>query len=211
MIPAWLKPVKMPFLYRLVLCMAYMYAKLFLGLKIKMTGTLPQCAALIAANHSSYLDPLLVSVSFPEEVHFLARKSLFNNGLFGWFIRNLNAHPISGDGKDMAVFRTVSEVLDLGKKVLLFPEGRRSFDGQLQPLKQGVALMALKNHVPIIPCWVEGSSRAWPRNKRLPHLFGKITCIFGEPIYPKEGEDTKASLKIMMAELEEALLNLRPR
>jgi 1-acyl-sn-glycerol-3-phosphate acyltransferase len=210
MMPAWLKPVKMPWLYRIVLCVAYLYAKIFLRLSIKVSGQFPKGAGLIAANHASFLDPLLVSVSFPEEIHFLARKSLFENRLFGSFIRNLNAHPISGDGKDMAIFRAVSEILDHNQKVLLFPEGKRSFDGQLQPLKQGVALMALKNQVPIIPCWIEGSLKVWPRHKRLPHLFGKVTCIFGPPIYPAVGEDTKECLKIMMKELEEALVKLQP-
>lgn len=206
--PAWLKSDKMPLLYRVVLFVAYLYAKIFLRLKIKVLGAIPKGAGLIAANHCSFLDPLLVAVSFPEEIHFLARKTLFDNKYFGWFITNLNSHPISGDGKDMAVFRAVSAILDKEKKVLLFPEGKRSFDGTLQPLKQGVALMALKNDVPIIPCWIEGSIKAWPRHRKLPHIFGKITCVFGNPIYPAKGEDTKECLKIMMAELEEALIKL---
>jgi 1-acyl-sn-glycerol-3-phosphate acyltransferase len=209
--PAWLSRQKMPLLYRLVLFLAYVYTKIFLRLKVKILGNLPQKAALIAANHCSYLDPVLVAVSFPQEIHFLARKTLFDNPLFGTFIKNLNAHPIHGDGKDMAIFRTVTEVLQLDKKVLLFPEGKRSYDGELLALKQGVALMALKNNVPIIPCWVEGSVKVWPRGKSLPHLFGKVSCIFGEPIYPKEGYDTKDNLKFMMDKLEESLKNLRPR
>ncbi len=209
--PAWFRITKMPLLYRLVLCLAYFYAKIFLGLKVKIKGSLPQGAALIAANHCSYLDPVIVSVSFPEEIHFLARKSLFSNKIFGWFIRNLNAHPLSGDGKDMAVFRTVAQVLDQGQKVLLFPEGKRSFDGQLGTLKQGVALIAIKNGVPIIPCWVEGSLKAWPRHKKLPHLIAKVSCTFGEPIVPVHHEDTKEALRVMMEQLEEAMINLRPR
>jgi 1-acyl-sn-glycerol-3-phosphate acyltransferase len=209
--PAWIRPVKMPLLYRIVLCIAYLYAKLFLRLKIQFRGQLPEGAALIAANHTSFLDPIIASVSFPEEVHFLARKGLFDNPLFGAFIRNLNAHPISGDGKDMAVFRAVSEILRNGKKVLLFPEGKRSYDGSLQPLKQGVALMALKSDVPIIPCWIEGTLQAWPRDKKLPHLFGSVTCVFGEPIQPIKSDETKESLNLMMKKLEEAMLNLRPR
>jgi 1-acyl-sn-glycerol-3-phosphate acyltransferase len=209
--PAWIRPIKMPLLYRCVLCIAYFYAKIFLKLKVVVKGNIPEGAALIAANHTSYLDPVIVSVSFPEEIHFLAKKSLFSNPLFGSFIRNLNAHPISGDGKDMAVFRAVTEILNNGQKVLLFPEGKRSFDGELEPLKQGVALMSVRNHVPIIPCWIEGSLKAWPRHKKLPHLFGKVTCIFGEPLMIPEMEDTKEQLKILTEKLTVEMLNLRPR
>lgn len=209
--PAWLSTQTMPFLYRIVLCICYFYAKIFLRLKVKVIGNIPKGAALIAANHASFLDPLIVSVSFPEEMHFLARKTLFDHKLFGTLIRNLNAHPISGDGKDMAVFRAVTEILNQQKKVLLFPEGKRSFDGELLPLKHGVALMALKNDVPIIPCWVEGSVKAWPRHKKLPHLFSRISCYFGDPIYGIKEEDTKEAIKKMMDQLEQAMLNLRPR
>lgn len=211
MTPAWLKPIKMPVLYRFILFIAYLYAKIFLRLKVQVKGKVPKGAALIAANHASFLDPALVAVSFPEEIHFLARKSLFDNPIFGAFIRSLNAHPISGDGKDMAVFRAVSEILQNNQKVLLFPEGKRSFDGELLPLKQGVALMAHKNNVPIIPCWIEGSIKVWPRHKKLPHLFGKVKCYFGEPIYPVMEKDVKESIRIMMESLENNMLNLRPR
>lgn len=209
--PAWLRAVKMPLLYRVILCLAYLYAKIFLRLKVTIKGKIPTGPALIAANHTSFLDPPIVAVSFPEEIHFLARKSLFNNPIFGSFIRNLNAHPISGDGKDMAVFRAVTEILTDGKKVLLFPEGKRSFDGELLPLKQGVALMAHKNNVPIIPCWIEGSLTTWPRHKKLPHIFGKVSCYFGDPVYPDKDVDVKESIRVMMENLEQAMKDLRPR
>lgn len=209
--PAWLNVQKMPLLYRFILFIAYVYAKIFLRLKIEIKGSIPNGAALIAANHTSYLDPLIVAVSFPEEIHFLAKKSLFDNPLFGSFIRNLNAHPISGDGKDMAVFRAVTEILVNKQKVLLFPEGKRSYDGELEPLKQGVALMSIRNNVPVIPCWIEGSLKAWPRRRKLPHLFGKVTCIFGSPIEVPNIEDTKEQMKVMMENLRESMLSLRPR
>lgn len=209
--PAWIRAIKMPFLYRFVLFLAYLYAKIFLRLKVKVKGEIPEGAALIAANHCSYLDPIVVAVSFPEEIHFLAKKSLFDNPIFGSFIRNLNAHPVSGDGKEMAVFRAVNEILLNGQKVLLFPEGKRSFDGELCPLKPGVALMSIRNNVPIIPCWIEGSIQAWPRKKKLPHLFGHITCIFGKPLEVPKTDDTKEQLKILTEKLEEELKNLRPR
>lgn len=209
--PAWIRPVKMPLLYRFILCIAYLYAKIFLRLKIQVKGKIPEGAALIAANHVSYLDPIIGAVSFPEEIHFLARKSLFDNPFFGAFIRNLNAHPIKGDGKDMAVFRTVTEILGNGQKVILFPEGQRSFDGKLGPMKPGVAMMAIRNNVPIIPCWIEGAHKVWPRKKSLPHLFGKVTCIFGEAIYPPEGDETKVIMHEVMERLEQSLENLRPR
>lgn len=210
--PAFLNMQKMPLLYRCILFLAYCYCKFFLRLRVQIKGKIPKGPALIAANHTSYLDPPLVAVSFPEEIHFLARVGLFKNPVFGWFIRNLNAHPIHGDGKDMAVFRTVSEILSNNQKVLIFPEGKRSFDGELEPLKQGVALMSLKNQCcPIIPCWIDGALKAWPRKRKLPHLFGKITVYFGEAVNVQEKDDVRENLKQIMSELEEKMKALRPR
>jgi len=97
------------------------------------------------------------------------------------------------------------------QKVLIFPEGKRSFDGELEPLKQGAALMALKNNCPIIPCWIDGAIKTWPRKKKLPHLFGKITVHFGEEVKVSEKEDVRDNLKQIMEELELKMRALRPR
>src|SRR5438552_5797557 len=86
--------------------------------------------AIIAANHASFLDPPLIAVSWPEPIHFLARKELFEKPLLQPIITGLNAHPLGGTN-DLSSLKLACKLLQEGKKILVFPEGTRSHDGKL--------------------------------------------------------------------------------
>jgi 1-acyl-sn-glycerol-3-phosphate acyltransferase len=141
--------------------------------------------AIIVANHASFFDPPLVAVSNNEEIHFLARASLFKKPILGFVIRHLNAYPLTGTSRDLTSFKLVSSLLQQGKKVLLFPEGVRTFDGKISPLKSGIGLLSIKNECPIIPTLLYGTYGVWNRHRKYPKPFGKTACVFGKPIYPE--------------------------
>jgi 1-acyl-sn-glycerol-3-phosphate acyltransferase len=176
----------MTLLYAIASCLF----RFFYGLVYRNTITF-ECdvktirgAAIIAPNHVSYLDPQLILGAWPGSLNFFASDYLFKNPLFGWVLRNLQAHPILR-GKELATLRSALQLLKEGKKVVLFPEGTRSLDGTLKELRDGVAFLALQAKCPIIPCYVHGAYQAWPRSRKFPRLFGVRTrCIFGSPISP---------------------------
>ncbi len=143
---------------------------------------IPEGKALLAPNHLSFLDPPLVAASVNEPCYFLAKQSLFNAPLLGTLFRHLNVLPVRRNQQNIEMFKIVGKLLEEGKKVIVFPEGKRSSDGTLQPLKKGVAMLALKSKTPIVPVIIKGSFEAWPRDKKGPRLFGKTACYFGEPI-----------------------------
>src|ERR1700761_1988428 len=90
--------------------------------------------AIIAPNHTSFYDPPLIGISWPEEISFLARKSLF--GVFlGPVITKLNAYPVTGTQQDLSSIKLICSLLKQDKKVVIFPEGLRSIDGNLQRIK----------------------------------------------------------------------------
>lgn len=156
---------------------------LFYHLKIYGKNKIPKGAAIIAPNHTSFLDPPLMGAIWPEEVHYLARASLFRNPILRFFVKALNAHPVHGSAQDIASFKMIYALLMQGKKVVIFPEGIRSQDGSLQPIKTGVAMLALKAKCPIIPVYIAGTFDAWPRRNRWPKLWGqRITCVCGNAI-----------------------------
>jgi len=97
-------------------------------------------------------------------------------------IRNLNTHPVSGEAGDIGVMKTILSLLEQGKKVVLFPEGTRSKNGELQPFKHGISMLVARSKTAIIPVYVDGAYRAWNRSQKFPRLFVKVTCIFGTPI-----------------------------
>jgi len=120
---------------------------------------------------------------------YLARHDLFKVPGLAWLIRSLGAVPIDREsGKDglTAVLKLLAE----GKRVVMFPEGTRSPDGQLQPLKPGVALLVKKAHCPVVPVGIAGAYESWPKGQKLPTpaplgRFGPghpIGVSFGEPV-----------------------------
>ncbi len=180
--PAWIHAKSISFLYRMVILFAWLIGKIFYRLKIYGLEHYYPRGAILASNHTSFLDPPVISVCWPEEVHFLARRSLFKNRFFGGLIRNLNTHPVSGEAGDIGVIKTILSLLEQGKKVVLFPEGTRSKNGELQPFKAGISMLVSRSKTALIPVYIDGAYESWNRHKKLPRLFGKVTCIFGSPI-----------------------------
>ena len=94
-------------------------------------------------------------------------------------------------------------------KVVVFPEGTRSDDGGLKPLRSGVAFLALQSRCPIIPCYVGGSYEAWPRSRKWPRLRGVRTyCRFGRPISPLDANGNPVAKETLNELLYEAIARL---
>ena len=207
--PSFLQNV--PLLYRLVLLFSWIFGKLFYHFKIYGLEHYYPRGAIIAANHTSFFDPPIVSVSWPEEVHFLARETLFKNPLFGALIRHLNSHPVARGSLDLGAIKTICALLEAGKKVVLFPEGTRSPDGQLQPLKAGIATLITRTSTAVIPCYIDGAFEAWGRHRKWPRLCGRVSCVFGSPITAESFShlEKKEAQAQISAALEKAILQLK--
>lgn len=175
----------MSFLYTVLTSVLYLFFRLLYRHQVYGIENFPKGPALIVANHTSFWDPPILAAFCPEQVHFLARKSLFRHRCLSWCIQALNAHPISGETEDVAVFHLILDLLKKGKKVVLFPEGTRSLDGTLHPFKLGVSLLADKADVPVIPVYIDAFS-VWGRDHKYPKLRGRTACIFGSPLLYKE-------------------------
>lgn len=146
-------------------------AGLLLGFSLRTEGAkhVPACGpALFVANHQSFLDPVLVALATRRHLCYLARKSLFRIPAFAWLIRALKAVPVDQEGIGIEGLRTISARLQEGRAVVVFPEGHRSADGALQPLKPGVCLLLKKLQGPVIPVGIAGAYEAWPRRSPLP-------------------------------------------
>jgi 1-acyl-sn-glycerol-3-phosphate acyltransferase len=165
-----------------------------------------QGPVLVASNHQSFLDPPLIGNLYQTEMIFLARKSLFK-GFFKWLYRQWNAIPVDQEKPDMSSLKTIVRKLREGHRVLVFPEGARSLDGQLGDAAPGIGLIAAKSGAVIQPARIRGAFEALPRGSaRL--RFSRITVSVGPPIRltPEElksasGKDGYAALanRIMAA------------
>ncbi len=155
------------------------------GLRATGRGHIPETgAALLVSNHMSHLDVLVLGTLLPRPLNFVARSTLFFPPL-GFLIRTLGAFPIQREGMGTQGLKETLRRLRAGGIVTLFPEGTRSPDGELGPLKQGIAVLAARAKVPIIPAAVVGTFEAWPRSRPLPRRY-PIHVHYGRPITPEE-------------------------
>lgn len=138
-------------------------------------------AAVLAGNHPSYLDPILIYTVSERPVRFLAWDKIFTIPLLGHFVRSFGAIPVNLSKKDSNAFEQAMKVLAEGDLIALFPEGQRSQQGYMEKLKSGAARMAIFNRCPIVPITITGAYEAWPVTRLLPRLR-KITVKFHEPI-----------------------------
>lgn len=189
---------KMNFLYAFIRFLTGIYVRVFYRLKVYGLENFKPGPAIIAPNHASLLDPPIVYISCPEAIHSLGKKSLFEVPILRTCIRFYNCHPVSRSVSDTATFRLILSLLSQGDKVLLFPEGNRTPDGQLQSIERGLAFLAIKARCRIQPVYLGGTFEAWNRHHPFPKLFGRITCVFGTPIEWEDFEgldrDTAESL-----------------
>ena len=135
---------------------------------------------LIASNHESFLDPPLVGVGYDHAVYYLARKTLFR-GFGAWLYPRLNSIPVDQDRPDMTSLKTIIKLLKQGKQVVVFPEGARTLDGNLQPAEAGTGLIVAKTKAVVQPVRIFGARDALPRGSGKVK-FCPITVVVGDPI-----------------------------
>ena len=154
-------------------------------------------AVILASNHVSYLDAILVAASMPRPVFYLSRASLFKNRLVSFLLEVMGGQiPVGRQPGDTEEIVTAGiRLLECGYALGIFPEGTRSPHGKLQAGQTGVALFAFLTGAPVLPVALRGTYEAWPRHKRFPRLFRRTSLVIGDPLQvlknPGAAEDPK--------------------
>jgi len=171
--------------YYIAKAIVWLLLKIFWRMEVIGTENVPERGGvIIASNHVSYLDPVVLGASTKRKIHFIAKKEVFNNIFSSIFLKSLNAFPVDRKKIDMPAFKKTISILVEGGILGIFPEGTRSINGELQELKLGVVKIAMKAGVPIIPVGIIGTHKIYPHGKIFPVLFkNKITVYFGAPQY----------------------------
>ncbi|MDN3249914.1 lysophospholipid acyltransferase family protein [Streptomyces mutabilis] len=174
-------------------------------------------AAIVAGNHLSFSDHFLMPAVLRRRITFLAKAEYFTGpGLKGrltaFFFRSAGQIPVDRSGKEAgrAAIREGLGVLSGDELLGIYPEGTRSHDGRLYKGKVGVAVMALRAGVPVVPCAMIGTFEAQPPGRKIPRLH-PVVIRFGEPLdfSRYEGlEGEKAVLRAVTDEIMYAILSL---
>lgn len=188
-------------------CLLYPLFRVLLGFRTRGRKNLKGVkAAILAANHSSNLDPLILGLGSRREIFFMAKEELFQGPRsFAWLLRKFNALPLRRGGADLSALRKLSELLHKGQLVAVFPEGTRSKIGKFLSFKLGVGFLGVRNRVPVIPAYIYGVDDSFlsfrldsdirhpTRAERRAGAFRnyllrrrRIGVEFGKPILPRD-------------------------
>ena len=165
---------------------------------------------IVACNHASNMDPVIVGAFFPRRLRYFAKEELFVNWFLGTSIRALGAVPVSRNDNASAAgaLRGFIKLYQDGNDVLIFPEGGRTLDGNLQPLEAGVAVIASHTRAPILPVFIHGSFKAMPPGSAFIKPT-KVKITFGKPLrFSEEVYKSKEGRNEIMTALNNSLREL---
>ena len=179
--------------------------KIYYNFHIEGAENIPQDKALVlASNHRSYADPVLLTMPMKLPVTYMAKEELFKNKLFAAFITMLGAFPVKRGAGDMKVIEDSVAILRSNRHLVIFPEGTRSKDGKVGRGKTGVALIAARSGADVLPCGIifEGEKL---------HFRSKLTVRFGKVIPASEiavEDASPRSLKAVKTRIMDAIREL---
>jgi len=190
--------------YNTLRVLARLISVLFFRLRVVGRENWPtEGGGLVCSNHQSYFDPPLVGLTCDRRMNYLARDSLLRIPGLKQLILFLDAIPIDREGGGLSGLKETLKRLKAGELVLIFPEGTRTYDGEVAPLKPGFIAVARRSRVPLVPVALDGAFQAWPRTSWFPRLT-RLAVVIGPPIPPDEvAELTDEDL---LAELEQRIL-----
>jgi 1-acyl-sn-glycerol-3-phosphate acyltransferase len=174
--------------YTLIWSHCWVFAKIWFRLRCEGRSHVPPAGpVMVVSNHQSHLDPVLLGVSCPRQLRAMARKSLFFWPL-GWLIRSLGAVPVDRGGRGISGIKAILKMLGDQDAVIIFAEGTRTPNGQLQAFQGGFAALARRSGAAIVPTAISGAYEAMPRGRFWPSPR-PIAVAYGEPIAGAEIAD----------------------
>jgi 1-acyl-sn-glycerol-3-phosphate acyltransferase len=161
---------------------------------------------LLVSNHLSYLDVFFLGIPLRRPLNYVARSTLFVPVL-ATLMRSVGGFPIQREGMGASGMKETLKRLRAGGIVTLFPEGTRSRDGELGPLKSGIAVLVARAGVPVVPVGLAGTFEIWPRSRPFP-VPHPIRIHYGRPIFPEDlaGMETEAITSLIHDRLRECRL-----
>ncbi len=188
-----LKPFLKTLSYLAAKALSYPLMRVYFRAAVRGRDNIPRKGGyLLAANHFSFADPLLLGSMLPRRLWFVMAEDQFEKPFLKSFSRLMDVIPVqAGAAFRLGPIRKCLTVLKKGHVVAIFPEGRRSSTGTLLPPMPGIGVLASRARVPILPVAIVGTREAYPPGVRFPKP-GKVTLLVGEPLATHQGLSPEA-------------------
>ena len=155
------------------------FYKILYRYKVKNNNTIPaEGGVILASNHMSFADPVLLGLTQKRRLYFMAKSELFSNKFAAAVIRALGAFPVDRGAGDGKAIKTGEDILREGNVMTIFLEGGRTKTGELMRPRSGCALIAQQTQLPVVPCCIT--------KKNFNHVFSRMTIHYGEPLTPEQ-------------------------
>ncbi len=171
---------------------------------------------ILVANHCSFFDAFIVAASLPlricQQMFYMGFEWFFRHPILVWWGRGVRVIPVDMDTFLLRALQASAVVLQRGGILCVFPEGERSVDGRVRPFLKGVGILAKELKVPVLPAYIAGSFKAWPRGQSLPRIhrlhvrFGPMTAP--EALLAREGPRGIDDAETIMMRLREQVAAL---
>ncbi len=149
---------------------------------------------IVAANHFSYMDPIVLQSVFPRRIYFMMTE-LYYEGRGKWFFKLLRCINVKQEGANITALREGIEVLKRSEVIGIFPEGGVSKEGLLQEGNPGIGFLIKKSGAPVVPAFISGTYEALPKGKIIPKI-AKIKVIFGKPMVFGNMQDSRDKKRV---------------
>ena len=177
-----------------------LFFRLGYGLEVEGADRCPKKGGcVVVSNHQSLFDPPLLGVALPRTLTYTPRLSLGGSRFYRVVTKGLDLEPVARDGRDVGAARRMIERVRAGEVLVLFPEQTRTRDGTLGRITPGFHMIAARAAAPVLPVVIDGAHLAWPRGRKLPHLFRKIRIRVGEPFEVKDLKRDQAAGRVEAA------------
>lgn len=190
-------------LYILGYWLVWLIARFLFRFRVEGNRNIPRGGAIIAPNHVSYWDPPLVGAAIKGYgIYFMAKKELFRFPIFGMILKMVHTFPVDRGKQDIFAFKEAIRILNGRKSLVIFPEGGRGKERRLKPPLPGVAWLAHKTGLPVVPTLIVNTYRA--------KSFPRVTVRFGSPMYfqTNQAESGKADYYNFARKVMEEILRL---
>ena len=150
---------------------------------------IPADGAIVASNHTSFADVLVISAAAERKVRYMAKKELFKIPLLAPLIKALGAYPVNRGGPDVSSIKRTIELIEGGELIGIFPQGHRygGQDPRTTEIKAGIGMITYRTKAPVVPVFLDGQSGKT-------RMFRKNVITFGEPIRFEELEFVKGGM-----------------